>query len=154
VKSGELAQALNALEERPWATLRDGRGLSTHGLARHLLLFDIRPEQHRDTAGNIVRGWWRSTLQPTWTRYLDDSTNHPPEGARAADSPTPPNETGTTGTGTDSCLNQAQSPQSPTGTRNQSVPVCEAGEVGSTEPVVPVVPVQPGKEGEHLDRIA
>ena len=44
MKSGELVKALNALEEAPWGGLRDGKGLSTHRLARDLRAFGLAPD--------------------------------------------------------------------------------------------------------------
>jgi DNA polymerase-1 len=68
-KSGELVNKLNALEEAPWGGLRDGRGLSTHRLARELAAFGLEPERHQ-LEKQQVRGWWRSSLEPVWKRYL------------------------------------------------------------------------------------
>jgi DNA polymerase I-like protein with 3'-5' exonuclease and polymerase domains len=71
VKSGALVKALNGLEEAPWGALRDGKGLSTHRLARDLAAFELGPERDQ-LEGSTVRGWWRRSLEPVWERYLPD----------------------------------------------------------------------------------
>jgi DNA polymerase I-like protein with 3'-5' exonuclease and polymerase domains len=72
LKSGELVKGLNGLQESPWGGLRDGKGISTHQLARDLAAFDLAPEKDRTKKGEQIRGWWRRSLGPVWSRYLPD----------------------------------------------------------------------------------
>jgi DNA polymerase I-like protein with 3'-5' exonuclease and polymerase domains len=71
LKSGALVKALNALEDAPWGGLRDGKGLSTHKLARDLASFGLFPERDQ-LDGETVCGWWRRSLGPVWGRYLPE----------------------------------------------------------------------------------
>jgi DNA polymerase-1 len=71
LKSGELVKGLNSLEEAPWGGLRDGKGISTHRLARDLAAFGLVPERDQ-LEGETVRGWWLRSLEPIWSRYLPD----------------------------------------------------------------------------------
>jgi DNA polymerase-1 len=87
MKSGDLVTRLNALEEAPWGGLRDGKGLSTHRLARELAAFDLVPERDQ-LDGQTVRGWWRRSLEPVFARYLpnlddDNETSKDAEPATA-----------------------------------------------------------------------
>jgi DNA polymerase-1 len=157
VKSGDAAKALNTLEDRPWGALRDGRGISTHAIARYLLLFEIRPEQHRDSAGEKVRGWWRTSLQPVWARYVDeDETETETDNARkdtnTPDSPSTPDQTGTTETDAAFRLEQVESAETQTETRDSSCPTLEPADRASGEPFVPVVPVRSQDQGENANR--
>jgi DNA polymerase I-like protein with 3'-5' exonuclease and polymerase domains len=71
LKSGNLANALNELDDAPWGGLRDGKGITPHRIARDLAAFGLSPERH-ENSGETVRGWWRPSLEPVWARYLPD----------------------------------------------------------------------------------
>jgi DNA polymerase-1 len=103
MKSGELVNKLNALEEAPWGGLRDGKGLSTHRLAHELAAFGLEPEKHRTEEGEQIRGWWLRSLEPVWKRYLPDleedeedseqgGNEDGPETVRKAESPFSPDQ--------------------------------------------------------------
>jgi DNA polymerase-1 len=158
VKSGEAAKTLNALEDRPWGTLRDGRGISTHAIARYLLLFQIRPEQHRDSAGEKVRGWWRTSLTPIWDRYLDGEENETPDDGEKdeppPDSTSTRDQTGTTETDAAFPLEQAKHAGATSGTNSAPRPTLQATETRSTERPAPVVPVAAVQNDETAARTA
>jgi len=69
IKSGDLVRELGDIETSPWGEKRGGKGLSTHKLARMLKPFGVRPNQDRTSAGEKVRGYWLSDLQPVFDRY-------------------------------------------------------------------------------------
>jgi DNA polymerase-1 len=147
VKSGALAKALNALEDSQWSSLRDGRGLTAHRLARELLGFDLRPEQRRDLAGDMLRGWWRTSLEPVWERYLDDVQ----EDVESPDLPSSRDQSGSTGTDADFPLNQAKTSESQTGTEDGSCTSLKTADFGSAMRVVPVEPVRTREKGENAE---
>lgn len=70
IQSGELLQRLNSIETSDWGDARDGRGLSTHALARRLKQFAVKPrlDRHPETAA-VVRGYWRADFQSVFERY-------------------------------------------------------------------------------------
>lgn len=70
IASGELLQKLNGIETSQWGDERDGRGLSTHSLARKLKPFGISPrlDRHPETH-TPTRGYWLSDLTPVFERY-------------------------------------------------------------------------------------
>jgi DNA polymerase-1 len=125
IKSGALVQALNELEDSPWGGLRDGRGLSTHRLARELGMFDLTPERG-ELAGETVRGWRRHALEPIWDRYLPEFTDH---GTNAKNSESPLSgfqSVGVSGSG-DFPLNHAESDPD-TSLRQDDVPEQSVGD--------------------------
>jgi hypothetical protein len=71
IKSGDLCTKLNAIETSPWGDYRKGDGYNAHKLAVALKPFGIVPQQGRRDggAGQPVRGYWRSDLQPAFDRY-------------------------------------------------------------------------------------
>jgi DNA polymerase-1 len=86
LKSGELVQGLNALEEAPWGALRDGKGISTHRLARDLAAFGILPERDQ-LEGKTIRGWWLHSLRPVWERYLPGLEHDDDKDAKNGEAP-------------------------------------------------------------------
>jgi hypothetical protein len=92
--SVELVEKLNALEESPWATWRQGTGFRTQDLARMLAEFEIRPCLVR--VGEVVkrgyhllerveRGRRIAGLADVFGRYLDDNDGTTDGEADAAD---------------------------------------------------------------------
>ena len=70
IKSGDLCPRLNAIETSPWGDYRNGNGYNAHKLASMLRPFGIVPRQSRPEGGGIpVRGYWKTDLQPVFTRY-------------------------------------------------------------------------------------
>jgi hypothetical protein len=69
VASGQVVEKLNDLETSPWGTYRDGKGLTTHGLAALLRSLGVRPRQARNAKEVVVRGYWLADLQPVFTQY-------------------------------------------------------------------------------------
>ena len=70
--SEDLIEALTAIEGRPWADYRQGKPLTTHGLARLLKPFKVMPRRVRPSGESQWRsGYERRRLAPIWKRYLD-----------------------------------------------------------------------------------
>jgi len=69
VASGDLVEKLKDLETSPWGGYRDGRGITTHGLAAMLKPLGVRPRLARNKTGLVVRGYWLADLKPLYTRY-------------------------------------------------------------------------------------
>lgn len=67
--SADVVTALNALEERPWATWTKGMPLTPNGLARMLRNFDVRPRTNREGTSTF-KGYRRADLEPVFARYL------------------------------------------------------------------------------------
>jgi hypothetical protein len=99
--SADVAQALNALEGRPWADWNRGKGLTPNALARLLKPFGVAP---LPTGEKRIRGYRREAFKAAWAAYVHveplnrsapsndankaASDNRSPDGARAvADSP-------------------------------------------------------------------
>lgn len=80
----QLVTRLIGLPERPWSDMRDGRGLSTHTLAKMLKPFDIKSVQMRHEHLRD-RFYQRRDFEDAWVRYLPSS-------------PAPSGTTGTSGT--------------------------------------------------------
>jgi putative DNA primase/helicase len=73
----DLLNALNAMQERPWATFNKGKPMTAHQLARLLKPFGIKSKNIRDGA-RIVRGLERSQFEDAWTRYLPQTGGSDP----------------------------------------------------------------------------
>jgi 5S rRNA maturation endonuclease (ribonuclease M5) len=77
VESGKVIDFLVKLEERPWADWRQGRELTTNGLARLLKSFESRPgikiapTKWRD-GDETVRGYQLRDFQDAFTRYVPE----------------------------------------------------------------------------------
>jgi putative DNA primase/helicase len=70
IQSSRLAQLLNANEEWPWGEWRSGKPITTHGIARLLGRFKIKPRH-----GRWANSYVRSDFEDAFTRYL------PPAGS-------------------------------------------------------------------------
>jgi hypothetical protein len=69
--SDHLLQALNDLEESPWASIkRDGKALDARGLSQRLKRYDIKSRNVRDTSGKVLKGYVREDFLDVWSRYL------------------------------------------------------------------------------------
>jgi putative DNA primase/helicase len=64
-----LVEQLLGLPERPWRSVRRGKGLDSNWLARTLATFNVRSERIV-TGSNRQRGYTRDALEPVWRRYL------------------------------------------------------------------------------------
>lgn len=64
----EVVDALNAIEDRPWATIRHGQPLDTRGLGGKLRPFGIRAVSVR--AGKVTKGYHRADFADGFARYL------------------------------------------------------------------------------------
>lgn len=69
LSSAEIVAELVKMEERPWPEWKQGKELSTMGLARILRPFGIRPKQMKDDSEK-VRGYDRSDFADAFSRYL------------------------------------------------------------------------------------
>ena len=69
LKSMELVQALNAIEEAPWSNL-DKRPLDASHLAKLLDKYEIRPKTVRLDEGTTAKGYDRAWFADAWERYV------------------------------------------------------------------------------------
>ena len=74
IASAELDEALIALPERPWATLRPGDKPMT-ATKRGLMLkeYGIQPNNSR-VNGSVVKGYERAAFEDAWSAYLPESS--------------------------------------------------------------------------------
>lgn len=75
ISSFMLLADLGAIDESPWATWSNGRGLDARGLARLLRPFRIAPHNLRMPDETIVKGYERTDFEEGWATYL------PPQAA-------------------------------------------------------------------------
>jgi hypothetical protein len=68
LKSVELVQALNAIEEAPWSYL-DKRPLDASRLAKMLKPYEIAPKSVRLDEGTTAKGYDRAWFEDAWERY-------------------------------------------------------------------------------------
>jgi hypothetical protein len=66
--TGKLLEALHAMEEAPWGSLR-GEALDARGLARLLKPYGVKPEKLRE-GDDTFRGYRRTSFEDAWVRYL------------------------------------------------------------------------------------
>lgn len=67
--SAALVDALNAMDDAPWAEFGRGKGLSTNRLAKMLARFDIQPKTRRDGAATF-KGYTVDLFVDAFGRYL------------------------------------------------------------------------------------
>ncbi len=75
--STDLADALVAIEGRPWAEWRGGKAITTNGLARLLAPFGVAPATIR-VGGKTAKGYRLADFADAFDRYLASDT---PDGA-------------------------------------------------------------------------
>jgi Protein of unknown function (DUF3631) len=68
--SGELVDALIAIDGRPWAEWKAGKSLSQNGLARLLKPLKIRPATKRIDGEKTAKGYYLSQFENAFRRYL------------------------------------------------------------------------------------
>lgn len=64
-----LADALVALDDRPWATVRHGQPLNANGLGHRLRAFGVCAVSIR-SGGDVAKGYQRSAFADAFARYL------------------------------------------------------------------------------------
>ena len=69
IPTTRLLPRLLALEDQPWAEYRQGKPMTTHGLARLLRRYKIQPEKYRD-GDETFRGYRRETIEIVACRYV------------------------------------------------------------------------------------
>jgi hypothetical protein len=91
--TGKLLEALHAMEEAPWGSLR-GEALDARGLARLLKPYGVKPEKLRE-GDDTFRGYRRARFEDAWARYLSsppqeaEHPEHPEHPANRAESDVP-----------------------------------------------------------------
>ncbi len=91
--TGKMLEALQAMEEAPWGSLR-GEALEARGLARLLKPYGVKPETLRE-GENTFRGYRRASFEDAWARYLAappveaEHVEHPEHSAHEAGSDVP-----------------------------------------------------------------
>jgi hypothetical protein len=83
MSSEAIVEALNAMPDRPWPTLRRGKPLTQLQLARMLRAFEIKPEKYRDGV-KTVRGYERSDIVSSLSRYNSANDPEHPEQKKLA----------------------------------------------------------------------
>jgi hypothetical protein len=68
--SSVLLKDLGTVEESPWPTWSNGRGLDARSLARLLRPFKIEPHNLRMPDGAVVKGYERADFEDAWGTYL------------------------------------------------------------------------------------
>ena len=69
VSSADLVEALNRIDDSPWGDERQGKGMSTHSLAKRLGSFGVKPRQGRVSGAGKLRGYWAVDMASVWERY-------------------------------------------------------------------------------------
>ena len=67
--SVDLAEALAAIEGRPWAEWRGGKPITPNGLARLLAPFAVAPDTFR-TGDRLSKGYQLARFEDAFARYL------------------------------------------------------------------------------------
>jgi Protein of unknown function (DUF3631) len=75
ISSATLAADLHEIEEAPWGEWY-GKPITTHGVAKLLSHFDIRPRTVRFDDGTTAKGYRLDQLEEAFTRYLPDSNRN------------------------------------------------------------------------------
>jgi putative DNA primase/helicase len=70
IKSADLVEALNRLDDRPWPTWARGTGLTPNTLSRKLKPYKIRSKSKRFPDGTNVKGYESDQFGSTFDRYL------------------------------------------------------------------------------------
>jgi putative DNA primase/helicase len=81
ISSAELVASLLELESRPWSEWRQGRPLTSNGLARLLHGFGIRATAAK-VAGKTRQAYQVSAFDDAFLRYLPNKCNLQPEGVK------------------------------------------------------------------------
>ena len=66
----QILKDLAAMEGRPWSECRQGKALSSRGLASLLKPFKVAPKNIKLPDQRVVKGYYRTHLQPVWDAYL------------------------------------------------------------------------------------
>lgn len=75
----EILPGLNRLDDAPFGSWNDGRGINAHELARHLRSYGVSKQTVRKGEKRL-KGYLRKDLEPLWKRYLDRPS--PPNPAK------------------------------------------------------------------------
>ncbi len=65
-----ILEDLAAMEGRPWSEWRQGKRLSPRGLASLLKPFKVNPKNIKLPGQRVLKGYYRTHLQPVWAAYL------------------------------------------------------------------------------------
>jgi hypothetical protein len=75
ISSAALVADLHEIEEAPWGEWY-GKPITTHGVAKLLSHFDIRPRTVRSDDGTTAKGYRLDQLEEAFTRYLPVTNRH------------------------------------------------------------------------------
>ena len=81
IASADLAEALAAMEDRPWPEWRKGRTITVRQIARLLSPFGIAPGTIRAADGSTPKGYRKSAFKDAFARYLPIRSATPPQPA-------------------------------------------------------------------------
>ena len=128
IQSGDLVQALNAIESSPWGDYSKGQGVTTHKVAALFRPFEIRSCQERDGGGEKIRGYWLKYLQEVFIHYPTLLEL----GKAGRSSNDGPSSNFPSGTKDESCPT-SESPETQMDARLSQLSQSERGEMGGTE---------------------
>lgn len=102
MRSRELVDALNGLDDSPWADMRRGSGITMNWLANRLRPFGVSSRNVRES-GNQGKGYYWDELVPVWDRYGLRTVDQQQDGSSGSGEPSPASHTSQTSheTGTD-----------------------------------------------------
>jgi hypothetical protein len=135
MSSQTLCDALEGLEERPWATWRKGKPMSQNNLARLLNPFevsskDIREKGKDEKKGKVLRGYEKEQFSKAWERYCMPRPGTPNSKYDSATSP----------------MNTGQTPVFQ-GATEESCSTSDNGTFGNTDKACSTVAVQKPEYG-------
>lgn len=67
--SQDICDSLSEMDERPWATWRKGKAISTNQLARLLRDFGVKSQTIRPKGEPTIKGYYMANFQDSWGRY-------------------------------------------------------------------------------------
>jgi hypothetical protein len=70
VTTTDVLSALNGIQESPWPTWSNGRGLESRSLSRLLRSFGIQPKNLRLDETRVAKGYEKIDFVDAWKRYL------------------------------------------------------------------------------------
>ncbi len=70
--SRDLVAGLNALSDRPWVEMRNGKEITDRWLAKQLLQYEIRPRSLR-LGDEVARGYFHEDFKEVFRRYIPRS---------------------------------------------------------------------------------
>jgi hypothetical protein len=82
LSTATILDRLNAIEDSPWGSWSDGKGIKAHELARYLRPYGVKSKTVRVGPEDTPKGYARADLIDPWARYTlpNDTSATPPHG--------------------------------------------------------------------------